>query len=302
MRGADLIAAARRRIEARLGLPTKLEAVDESIWIKVDSYSLMQGITYLVSRLREEFGIREVRFGSRPPARSRISTSSGPARRSGLGDHDGVADRFAGIGRRGEPAHAEADRRAPQRRDLVPDPQAVAARISSASRCRSPGPRRRRGAPRHAPRAGPSSTTSTSSTSRDRRPSSTAGRSRALSYTVFDTETTGLQPSAGDEIVSIGAVRIVNGRLLEHEVFEQLVDPQRAMSPEAARITGIDDGDAREPADDRPACCPRSANSARTRCSSRTTRRSTCASCASRRRRPASASRSRSWTRCCCRR
>ena len=38
----------------------------------------------------------------------------------------------------------------------------------------------------------------------------------------------------------IGAVRIVNGRLLEHEVFEQLVDPRRAMSPEASRITGIE--------------------------------------------------------------
>ena len=62
----------------------------------------------------------------------------------------------------------------------------------------------------------------------------------SLSYTVFDTETTGLQPSAGDEIVSVGAVRIVNGRLLENEVFEQLVDPGRPMSPDAIRITGIE--------------------------------------------------------------
>ncbi len=61
-----------------------------------------------------------------------------------------------------------------------------------------------------------------------------------LSYTVFDTETTGLSPSGGDEIVSIGAVRIVNGRLLDHEVFEQLVDPRRDMSSEATRITGIE--------------------------------------------------------------
>ena len=63
MRGADLIAAARRRIEAKTGLPTKLEAVDESVWVKVDSYSLLQAIAYLASRLVDEFGIRELRFG-----------------------------------------------------------------------------------------------------------------------------------------------------------------------------------------------------------------------------------------------
>ncbi len=38
----------------------------------------------------------------------------------------------------------------------------------------------------------------------------------------------------------MGAVRIVNGRLLEQETFEQLVDPKRPMSPEASQITGIE--------------------------------------------------------------
>jgi DNA polymerase-3 subunit epsilon len=64
-----------------------------------------------------------------------------------------------------------------------------------------------------------------------------------LSYTVFDTETTGLEPSGGDKIVSIGAVRIVNGRLLKREIYEQLVDPQRPVSKESVRIHGIRDAD-----------------------------------------------------------
>ncbi len=60
-----------------------------------------------------------------------------------------------------------------------------------------------------------------------------------LPYTVFDTETTGLNPREGDEIVSLGAVRIVNGRLLASECYEQLVKPECALRPESIRIHGI---------------------------------------------------------------
>jgi len=60
-----------------------------------------------------------------------------------------------------------------------------------------------------------------------------------LACTVFDTETTGLSPSEGDEIVSIGAVRILNGRLLEQESFDRLVQPRRPVSREAQAVHGI---------------------------------------------------------------
>jgi DNA polymerase-3 subunit epsilon len=60
-----------------------------------------------------------------------------------------------------------------------------------------------------------------------------------LSYTVFDTETTGLDPSHGDEIIAIGAARIVNGRLLRSETFDQLIDPRRSVPAESIAIHGI---------------------------------------------------------------
>jgi DNA polymerase-3 subunit epsilon len=42
-----------------------------------------------------------------------------------------------------------------------------------------------------------------------------------------------------DEMVALGAVRIVNGRLLESECFEQLVKPERLLSQDSIRIHGI---------------------------------------------------------------
>jgi len=63
---------------------------------------------------------------------------------------------------------------------------------------------------------------------------------RKLVFVAFDTETTGLNPSKGDEIIQLGAVRIVNGRLLHHECIDQLVNPQRPVPKSSVAIHGID--------------------------------------------------------------
>jgi DNA polymerase-3 subunit epsilon len=63
---------------------------------------------------------------------------------------------------------------------------------------------------------------------------------RDLVFTVFDTETTGLLPHK-DEIVQIGAVRVVNGRIVAGERINQLVDPGCPIPPASTKVHHVSD-------------------------------------------------------------
>ena len=57
---------------------------------------------------------------------------------------------------------------------------------------------------------------------------------------VFDTETTGLDPVAGDRVVEIGAIELYN-HIPTGKTFHAYLNPERPMSLDAARIHGLDD-------------------------------------------------------------
>ncbi|PID36891.1 MAG: DNA polymerase III subunit epsilon [Rhodobacterales bacterium] len=63
---------------------------------------------------------------------------------------------------------------------------------------------------------------------------------RALDMAVFDTETTGLQPNR-DEVVQLGAVRVVNAKIVPGEVIDELANPGRPIPPESTKVHKITD-------------------------------------------------------------
>lgn len=60
-----------------------------------------------------------------------------------------------------------------------------------------------------------------------------------LTYVVFDTETTGLLPSHGDEICQVAALRVVNGKVVGSETLDKLVNPERDIPASATAVHHI---------------------------------------------------------------
>jgi DNA polymerase-3 subunit epsilon len=237
MRGEDLLTLVRSRIARRAGLAARLEAVAPALWLRVDSFSLAQGLSYVARRLKDEYGVREVRVAltqaaghaqldvlwQGPPMSSETAFAWQSEPFTEGGEDSGLTLAQV-VERHGGEAWYQRDvpTQTAYFRLLLP-----LAGASGVQRARSAVPSRPEFYDFDLFR---------------RSPATDALDDRALgdlAYTVFDTETTGLNPAEGDEIIAIGAVRIVNGRLLHGETFESLVDPRRSLGAASAAVHGI---------------------------------------------------------------
>jgi DNA polymerase-3 subunit epsilon len=220
----DLLTA----VAARTGGPqTRLDAAAEDIWFTVDSFAVADALASVVRLLGERHGVSEVVLaagsgGTGQLARVDLSWA-GPPLRAGDLERD-AADTAAVVRRHGGELWADAHH--PLVRVLLPR-SPTEPRPAAPARAEEPPPALY---DFELERFQPDPTAWSEWE---------AGRLDRLTYTVFDTETTGFAPDDGDEIVSIGAVRIVGGRLLRTETFERLVDPGRSIPRTATAVHGI---------------------------------------------------------------
>jgi DNA polymerase-3 subunit epsilon len=246
MLGADLLNAALRQMQSQHAVPISLAEVDAALWLKVESFSLLQAISYLSGRLVDEFDVKFLQLrlapatlpghegrkahldliwsGQAMSTETVMSWELDAMRQGGDGSLLSVRDV---VERHGGAFWFERERTRHQAffRFLLPlaNPQEqllAADWVRNESR----------------PEFYDFDLFQTNAQSRELDDRLLT----ELTYTVFDTETTGLNPSQGDEIIQMGATRIVNGKLLSQECFEQLIDPQRSIPVATIPIHGIE--------------------------------------------------------------
>jgi DNA polymerase-3 subunit epsilon len=250
MRGADVVQAACQAIVQAIPVAAGAEPplrcgtleVDADLWLQVDSFALLQALCGLARRLHAELDTRTLHLRLQPAAGGRahldlVWTGQAMSTETVMGWELDALDLPPGLRTSGA---APSVREVVQRhggefwfeRDRVRHqaffrfllPQAVPAAAPAAA---------------EAATGHPETYDFGLFEARDGGHALDARPLAGLACTVFDTETTGLNPAGGDEILQIGAVRIVNGRLLRGECFDQLVDPRRDIPAAGIAIHGI---------------------------------------------------------------
>ena len=237
--GADLMQAAERRIAQQTGVKVRSATVADALWLNVDSYGLVQALSHIARRVHQHGRVEEIELAlERSERMAQLDVRwRGPAVEvESLSQWE--AEPFSASGQASSLSLRDLNARhggeSWYRHDRASGASCYRLLLHAAKTAAAPMPAatEQQGRPEfydfdlfNQPGQNPEL---------DQRPLT------ELAYTVFDTETTGLDPSSGDEIISIGAVRILNGRLLPHELYDQLIDPQRAISRESVEVHGIE--------------------------------------------------------------
>lgn len=226
----DLWAAVAAILRRTDGPEIRIDDAAGEVWFAVDSYAVSESLATVVRLLGERHGVTRVVLAAAPSGAARTGelghvdlSWAGPPLPAGELER-GIGDAAAVIRRHG--GELWADTHHSRVRVLLPRSPG-APRPSAKATAKEPPPalydfELERFQP------DPSAWSAWESV-----------RLNRLTYTVFDTETTGFAPDEGDEIVSIGAVRIVDGRLLRTETFERLVDPGRSIPRSATAVHGL---------------------------------------------------------------
>lgn len=236
MHGNDLMRAAQRALRAEASIEVEAEPIDDAPWLQIDSHALVQTVAHLAGRVRAAASVTRWRLSLRDRGRFAWLELGwdGPVPDPALLG-PWLADAVA-LGGAAATVQQVLDRHGAEcwlRTDLGNGRGALCLQLPTLQAAPPIRPAPSNSRPIYYDFDlfhQPGQTTALDETAL-----------AALTFTVFDTETTGLSPSGGDEIISIGAVRIVNGRLLVHEHFDRLVKPRRAVGEQARAVHGIGD-------------------------------------------------------------